>query len=89
MKLLCGLMALGCAPVALARNGAAIPKKRLLSLWPRSWMLQRFPLQFGRNRKRKKRPSATMATRPSSQTKKQILAEATPGGAQIHIRSWN
>ena len=30
MKLLCGLMALACAPVALAGNGAAIPKEPIL-----------------------------------------------------------
>ncbi len=29
MKLLCGMMALACAPVALAGNGAALPKEKV------------------------------------------------------------
>ena len=29
MKLLCGVMALACVPVALAGNGAAIPKENV------------------------------------------------------------
>ena len=60
MKLLCGMMALACAPVALAGNGAAIPKEKVAEFVAERLDVQRFPLQFGRNRRRAKRPLAIM-----------------------------
>ena len=86
MKLLCGLMALACAPAALAGNGAAIPKEKVAEFVAEKLDITTLPAKIRPKPEKKKKTFGDYGYMTRLVDEKQILAEATPGGAQIHIR---
>jgi hypothetical protein len=86
MKLLCGLMALACAPAALAGNGAAIPKEKVAEFVAEKLDITTLPAKIRPKPEKKKKTFGDYGYMTRLGDEKQILAEATPGGAQIHIR---
>jgi hypothetical protein len=86
MKLLCGLMVLACAPVALAGNGAAIPKEKVAGFVAEKLDVTTLPSAIRPKPAKKKKTFGDYGYVTRVLDEKQILAEATPGGAQIHIR---
>ena len=86
MKLLCGLMALACAPVAFAGNGAAIPKEMVAEFVAEKLDVTTLPLSIRPKPQRSKKTFGDYGYMTKLVDEKQIHAEATPGGAQIHIK---
>ncbi len=86
MKLLCGLMALACAPVALAGNGAAIPKENVAEFVSKKLDVTTLPSKIRPKPEKKKKTFGDYGYVTKLMDEKQILAETTPGGAQIYIR---
>jgi len=86
MKLLCGLMALACAPAALAGNGEAIPKGKVAEFVAEKLDVTTLPSTIRPKPEKKKKTFGDYGYATKLVDEKQILAEATPGGAQIHIR---
>lgn len=86
MKLLCGLMALACVPVALAGNGAAIPKEKVAGFVAEKLDVTTLPSAIRPKPEKKKKTFGDYGYMTRVVDEKHILAEATPGGAQIHIR---
>lgn len=85
MKLLCGLMALACAPVALAGNGAAIPKEKATEFVAEKLDVTTLPSSIRPKPQKRKKTFGDYGYMTKLVDEKQILAEAAPGGAQIHI----
>jgi hypothetical protein len=86
MKLLCGLMALACASVALAGNGAAIPKEKVAEFVADKLDVTTLPSTIRPKPEKRKKTFDDYGYMTKLVDEKQILAEATPGGAQINIR---
>ena len=85
MKLLCGLMVLACAPAALAGNGAAIPKEKVTGFVAEKLDVTTLPSPIRPKPEKRKKTFGDYGYMTKLVDEKQILAEATPGGAQIHI----
>ena len=86
MKLLCGLMALACVPVALAKNRAELPKEKIAEFVAEKLDVTTLPSTIRPKPEKKKKTFGDYGYATKLADEKQILAEATPGGAQIHIR---
>ena len=86
MKLLCGLMALACVPVALVGNGAAVPKEKVAGFVAEKLDVTTLPSTIRPKPEKGKKTFGDYGYMTKLVDEKQILAEATPGGAQINIR---
>jgi hypothetical protein len=86
MKLFCGLMALACAPAAFAGNGAAIPKEMVAEFVAEKLDVTTLPSSIRPKPQKSKKTFGDYGYVTKLMDEKQIFAETTPGGAQIHIR---
>ena len=86
MKLLCGLMALACAPVAFAGNGAAIPKEMVAEFVAGKLDVTTLPSSIRPKPQKSKKTFGDYGYMTKLVDEKQILAEPTPGGTQINIK---
>jgi hypothetical protein len=85
MKLLCGLMALACAPAALAGNGAPIPKESVVGFVAEKLDVTTLPSATRPKPQKSKKTFGDYGYVTRQVDEKQIHAETAPGGAQINI----
>jgi hypothetical protein len=86
MKLLCGLTALACVPVALAGNRAALPKEKIAEFVAEKLDVTTLPSSIRPKPVKRKKTFGDYGYMARLVDERQINAEATPGGAQINIR---
>jgi hypothetical protein len=86
MKLLCALMALACAPAALAGNGEGIPKEKAAGFVAEKLDVTTLPSAIRPKPAKGKKTFGDYGYMTKLVDEKQILAEATPGAAKINIR---
>jgi hypothetical protein len=86
MKLLCGLMALACASVALAGNGAAIPKEKVAEFVAEKLDVTTLPSAIRPKPRKSKKTFGDYGYVTMQVDEKQIHAEAALGGPQINIK---
>ena len=86
MKLLCGVFALVCVPVALAGNSADIPSEKVAEFVVEKLDVTTLPSSIRPKPEKKKKTFSDYGYTPRRVEEKEALVEATPGGAQINIR---
>jgi hypothetical protein len=86
MKLFCGVLALACVPVALARNSAAVPSEKLAEFVVEKLDVTTLPSSIRPKPEKKKKTFSDYGFVTRRVEEKEALVEATPGGAQINIR---
>jgi hypothetical protein len=86
MKLFCGVLALACVPVALAKNNAAIPSEKLAEFVVEKLDVTTLPPSIRPKPEKKKKTFSDYGYATRRVEEKEALVEATPGGAQINIR---
>ena len=86
MKLLCGLMALACVPVALAKNRAELPKEKIAEFVAEKLDVTTLPASIRPKPEKKKKTFGDYGYMTRLVDERQIHAEAKPGGAQINIK---
>lgn len=79
-------MALACAPVAFAGNGAAIPKENVAGFVAEKLDVTTLPSGIRPKPEKGKKTFGDYGYVTRLVDEKQVLAETTPGGPQIHIR---
>lgn len=78
-------MALACAPVALAGNGAAIPKEKVAGYVAEKLDVTTLPSPIRPKPDKRKKTFGDYGYMTKLVDEEQILAEPTPGGMQINI----
>jgi len=86
MKLMCGVMALACAPVALANSNVPYPKENVAEFVVEKLDVTTLPSAIRPKPEKKKKTFGDYGYTPQQLDEKQALLEATLGGAQISIR---
>jgi hypothetical protein len=86
MKLVCGVLALACVPVALAKNGAAIPSEKVAEFVVEKLDVTTLPSAIRPKPEKKKKTFSDYGYVTRRVEEKEALVEATPGGVQIKIR---
>jgi hypothetical protein len=86
MKLFCGVLALACVPVALAKNNAAIPSEKVAEFVVEKLDVTTLPSSIRPKPEKKKKTFSDYGYVTRRVEEKGALVEATPGGAQIKIR---
>ena len=86
MKVLCGVLALACVPVALARNNAAVPSEKVAEFVVEKLDITTLPSSIRPKPEKKKKTFSDYGFVTRHVEEKEALVEATPGGAQINIR---
>jgi hypothetical protein len=86
MKLFCGVLALACVPVALARNNAAVPSEKVAEFVVEKLDITTLPSSIRPKPEKKKKTFSDYGYVTRRVEEKEALVETTPGGAQINIR---
>ena len=86
MKLFCGVLALACVPVALARNNAAVPSEKVAEFVVEKLDITTLPSSIRPKPEKKKKTFSDYGYVTRRVEEKEALVEATTGGAQINIR---
>jgi hypothetical protein len=86
MKLFCGVLALACVPVALARNSAAVPSEMVAEFVVEKLDITTLPSSIRPKPEKKKKTFSDYGYVTRRVEEKEALVEATPGGARIDIR---
>ena len=86
MKLFCGVLALACVPVALARNNAAVPSEKVAEFVVEKLDITTLPSSIRPKPEKKKKTFSDYGYVTRRVEEKEALVEATPGGSQINIR---
>jgi hypothetical protein len=86
MKLFCGVLALACVPVALARNNAAVPSEKVAEFVVEKLDITTLPSSIRPKPEKKKKTFSDYGYVTRRVEEKDAVVEATPGGAQINIR---
>jgi hypothetical protein len=86
MKLFCGVLALACVPVALARNNAAVPSEKVAEFVVEKLNITTLPSSIRPKPEKKKKTFSDYGYVTRRVEEKEALVEATPGGSQINIR---
>jgi len=86
MKLLCGVMALACVPVALAGNSVPYPKEKLAEFVVEKLDVTTLPSAIRPKRVKGKKTFGDYGYVTRQLDEKEALVEAAPGGSQINIR---
>ncbi len=86
MKLVCGVLALACVPVALAKNSAAIPSDKVAEFVVEKLDITTLPSAIRPKPEKKKKTFSEYGYVTRQLDEKQVLVEATSGGSQISIR---
>ena len=86
MKLFCGVLALACVPVALARNNSAVPTEKVAEFVVEKLDVTTLPSSIRPKPEKKKKTFGDYGYTTRRVEEKETLVEATPGGAQIKIR---
>jgi hypothetical protein len=86
MKLLCGVMALSCASVALARNNASYPEEKVAKFVVEKLDITTLPPAIRPMRNKGKKTFSDYGYVTLQLDEKEARVEAAPGGAQIDIR---
>jgi hypothetical protein len=85
MKLLSGLLALACVPVALAGNNASFPKDNVAEFVAEKLDVTTLPTSIRPKPQKSKKTFADYGYTMQQIDDKQKLVEATPEGSQINI----
>jgi hypothetical protein len=86
MKLLCGVMALACVPVALAGKNVSYPKENVAEFVAAKLDVTTLPSTIRPKPEKGKKTFGDYGYVTQEVDEKQALVEATPGGSQINIR---
>ena len=86
MTLFCGVLALACVPVALARNNAAVPSEKVAEFVVEKLDVTTLPSSIRPKPEKKKKTFSDYGYVTRRVEEKDAVVEATPGGAQINIR---
>jgi hypothetical protein len=86
MKLLCGVMALACVPVALAGNNVPYPKEKVAEFVVEKLDVTTLPSAIRPTRVKGKKTFGDYGYVTRQLDEKEALVEAAPGGSQINIR---
>jgi hypothetical protein len=86
MKVFCGVLALACVPVALARNNAAVPSEKVAEFVVEKLDITTLPSSIRPKPEKKKKTFSDYGYVTRRVEEKEALVEATPGGTQINIR---
>ena len=86
MKLLCGVIALACVPVALAGNNVPYPKEKVAEFVIEKLDVTTLPSAIRPKREKGKKTFGDYGYVTRRLDEKEALVEAEPGGSQINIR---
>jgi hypothetical protein len=86
MKLLCGVMALACVPVALAGNNVPYPKENVAGFVVEKLDVTTLPSSIRPKPEKKKKTFDDYGYVTRQLDEKEALVETAPGGSQINIR---
>jgi hypothetical protein len=86
VKLMCGVMALACVPVALASGNLPYPKENVAAFVVEKLDVTTLPSTIRPNPEKRKRTFADYGYATRQLHEKQALVEVTLGGAQIKLR---
>jgi hypothetical protein len=86
VKLMCGVMALACVPVALAGSNVPYPKEKVAAFVVETLDVTTLPSTIRPNPEKRKRTFADYGYAARQLDEKQALVEETPEGAKINIR---
>ena len=86
MKLLCGVMALACVPVALAGNNVPYPKENVAEFVVERLDVTTLPSTIRPKPEKRKKTFGDYDYVTRQLDEKEALVETTPGGSQIDIR---
>jgi len=86
MKLLCGVMALACVPVALAGSNLPYPKEKVAEFVVEKLDVTTLPSAIRPKRVKGKKTFGDYGYVTRQLDEKEAFVEAAPGGSQINIR---
>jgi hypothetical protein len=86
VKLMCGVMALACVPVALASSNVPYPKENVAAFVVEKLDVTTLPSTIRPKPERRKKTFADYGYATRQLDEKQAIVDATPGVAQINIR---
>jgi hypothetical protein len=86
MKVFCGVLALACVPVALARNNAVVPSEKVAEFVVEKLDITTLPSSIRPKPEKKKKTFSDYGYVTRRVEERDAVVEATPGGAQINIR---
>ncbi len=86
MKLICGVMALACVPVALAGNNVSYPKENVAEFVVEKLDVTTLPPTIRPKPEKNKKTFGDYSYVTRQLDDKEGLVEAAPGGSQINIR---